>query len=74
MQNQSRPIDISGIWLFFAGLLICAFISFWPTYFALGLPAHVGYVHFHASAATLWTDWPIWQSFAEWFRAVQLTK
>ena len=54
MENPSRSIDISGIWLFFAGLFISALISFWPTYFALGLVAHVGYVHFHAAAATLW--------------------
>ena len=48
-----RPLDPARSGPYFAGLLLIALISFWPSYLSQ-LGAQTAYTHLHASLATLW--------------------
>ena len=49
-----RSFYLSGSGPWFAGLLILAMVTFWPTYVSLSPSANSSYTHFHAATATLW--------------------
>ena len=48
-----RPFNFTRSGPYFAGLLLLAFVAYWPTYFSRVLSAD-HYTHFHASLAALW--------------------
>lgn len=51
--STSRPFNFTRSGPYFAGLLLLAFVAYWPTYFSRVLSAD-HYTHFHASLAVLW--------------------
>ncbi len=48
-----RPFNFTRSGPYFAGLLLLAFVAYWPSYFSRVLSAD-HYTHFHASLAVLW--------------------
>src|SRR5688572_7786671 len=48
-----RPFNFTRSGPYFAGLLLLAFVAYWPSYFSQVLSAD-HYTHFHASLAALW--------------------
>jgi len=54
LPQAPRTFYLSGSGPYFAGLLLLAMITFWPTYVSLSPAASSIYTHFHASVATLW--------------------
>jgi len=51
--SAPRPLNFTRSGPYFAGLLLLAFLAYWPTYFSRVLSAD-HYTHFHASLAVLW--------------------
>jgi hypothetical protein len=51
--RRPRPFNFTRSGPYFAGLLLLAFVAYWPTYFSRVLSAS-NYTHFHASLAVLW--------------------
>jgi hypothetical protein len=54
MRQSAKAIFLSGSGPYFAGLLLLAMVTFWPTYVSLPPAANSPYTHFHAAVATLW--------------------
>jgi hypothetical protein len=54
LAQSPRTFYLSGSGPYFAGLLLLAIITFWPTYVSLSPAASSIYTHFHAAVATLW--------------------
>jgi uncharacterized membrane protein YozB (DUF420 family) len=52
--QSPRTFHLSATGPYFAGLLLIAMVTFWPTYVSLPPSANNLYTHFHASVATLW--------------------
>ena len=48
-----RPFNFTRSGPYFAGLLLLAFVAYWPSYFSRVLSADQ-YTHLHASLAVLW--------------------
>jgi hypothetical protein len=51
--HARRPFNFVRSGPYFAGLLLLAFVAYWPSYFSRMLRAD-HYTHFHASLAVLW--------------------
>src|SRR5919202_381947 len=51
--SSPRPFNFTRSGPYFAGLLLLAFVAYWPSYFSRVLSAD-HYTHFHASLAVLW--------------------
>jgi hypothetical protein len=51
--SRTRPLNFLRSGPYFAGLLLLAFVAYWPSYFSRVLSAD-HYTHFHASLAVLW--------------------
>ena len=51
--NRPRSFNFTRSGPYFAGLLLLAFVAYWPSYFSRMLSAD-HYTHFHASLAVLW--------------------
>jgi hypothetical protein len=51
--NRQRPFNFTRSGPYFAGLLLLAFVAYWPSYFSQVLSAD-HYTHIHASLAVLW--------------------
>lgn len=54
MLQSPRSFHLSAAGPWFAGLLLLALITFWPSYLSLPRSASSTYTHFHALTATLW--------------------
>lgn len=52
--QSPRSFYLSGAGPWFAGLLLLAAVTFWPTYVSLPPSANSPYTHFHAATAVLW--------------------
>lgn len=52
--QSPRTFHLSATGPYFAGLLLLAMVTFWPTYVSLPPSANTLYTHFHAMVATLW--------------------
>ena len=63
MATPARSIYLSNSSPFFAGILLLAILTFWPTYVSLPPSANTPYTHFHAGLATLWVLMLIAQPF-----------
>lgn len=50
--TRTFHLATAGPW--FAGLLLLAMVTFWPTYVSLPPSANTLFTHFHAAVATLW--------------------
>ena len=54
MRQFPRILYLSAAGPWFAGLLLLALVTFWPSYLSLPRSASSTYTHFHALTATLW--------------------
>lgn len=54
MRQSPHRLDLSAAGPWFAGLLLLALVTFWPSYLSLPRSASSTYTHFHALTATLW--------------------
>jgi uncharacterized membrane protein YozB (DUF420 family) len=54
LPQSPRTFHLAAAGPYFAGLLLLALITFWPTYVSLPPSANNLYTHFHAMVATLW--------------------
>ena len=54
LPQDPRNFYLSGAGPWFAGLLLLAMVTFWPTYISLSPAANSPYTHLHAALATLW--------------------
>jgi hypothetical protein len=52
--QSPRTFHLSATGPYFAGLLLLAMVTFWPTYVSLSPSANSLYTHFHALVATAW--------------------